>query len=158
MPASCVVDTNVAVIANGRSGGDADCELACVELLRELTQHGSVALDVSDRIFTEYRNNLGLAGQPGVGDAFMRWVATNRFNPSLCEQIELCVIGPTEDDFAEFPSDPRLASFDPADRKFVAVANAPPPGRVVHVAIDRDWKRHAADLAASGVNVNFVCG
>ena len=157
MPTSCVVDTNVAVIANGNSGTSADCELACVELLRELTKEGQIALDFGDRIFTEYRTNLGMSGQPGVGDAFMRLVATNRFNPERCEQVELHVVGPTDNDFSEFPADPALASLDPADRKFVAVANAPQPGRVLHVGIDRDWKRHQVALAAAGVNLSFRC-
>jgi hypothetical protein len=55
-----------------------------------------------------------------VGDAFLKWVLTNRTNPKHCEQVRITQIA--ENDFAEFPRSQSLVGFDPSDRKFVAVA------------------------------------
>jgi hypothetical protein len=151
-----VVDTNVGIIANGDESVDPSCELACVRFLRDLVRRGGLALDSGDRIFTEYRRHLQLSGEPGVGDVFMRWVATNRFNAALCEQVAITHVGPDETDFAEFPDDPALAGFDPSDRKFVAVAAAPNGPRPIHVAADRGWRKHETALGSHGVTIGFL--
>lgn len=60
-------------------------------------------------------------------------------------------------DFEEFPTDPRLASFDASDRKFVAVAikaGSKPP---VLNAVDSDWWNHLSVLREHGVKVEFLC-
>lgn len=157
MSEAIVVDTNVAVIANGGQAVSPECELACVRLLREIVDAGGLVVDTGDRIFTEYRRNLQMAGQPGVGDVFMCWVSTNRFNPAACDAVGLTPVGPDETDFAEFPDHAGLADFDPSDKKFVAVANAADSGPPIKVAADRGWARHAEVLSACGIVVDFLC-
>lgn len=69
-----VVDTNVAIVANGREGetnADADCQLSCVETLRSVVAE-EVAIDDRRVILQEYRNRLDFSGRPGVGDAFFQ--------------------------------------------------------------------------------------
>ena len=49
-----------------------------------------------------------------------------------------------------------LATFDPSDRKFVAVALA--SGSPVANATDTDWLDYQTALEANGVELHFVCG
>ena len=69
-----VVDTNVAIVANGRKGaeGDLRCRLNCVEKLEHVVQQGIVAVDDCGLIFEEYRRHLNFSGAPGVGDKFFK--------------------------------------------------------------------------------------
>ena len=69
-----VVDTSVGVIANGKANVSPECELACVRALREIMTRGRISVDHGGLIFEEYLRNLRLAGRPGVGDVFLRWV------------------------------------------------------------------------------------
>jgi hypothetical protein len=69
-------------------------------------------------------------------------------------EVEL-PIDPDSGEYVHFPAIPELATFDPADRKFVAaarIANA----RVLN-AVDPDWEEHKAALRAAGVTVVELC-
>jgi hypothetical protein len=150
-----VVDTNVGIAANLKADVSPECALDCIQLLRAITRRGHLVLDANGLIFSEYRKYLSLAGEPGTGDAFVRWVADHQFDVEMCTRIELTA---TEDgNFAEFPDGEGLESFDDADRKFVSVSAAHTDRPAVHVAVDRGWVKHAAALAAVGVTVNFLC-
>lgn len=143
-----IVDTNVAVVANGRGRSpqaSPSCVLRCVGRLRDLQLHHTLVLDDGWRILREYLRELSPAGQPGVGDAFLKWVLTNQANPARCEQVRIIPRDAAQPggELCEFPDDPALAGFDPSDRKFVAVALAhrpsPDPQRSGHrlVALPR---------------------
>ena len=54
----CVVDTNVAMVANGRSTAGAKCTEACAKKLKEIVDHGHVVIDDSSLLLREYRANL----------------------------------------------------------------------------------------------------
>jgi hypothetical protein len=111
---SSVVDTNVAVVANGReTHAGAGCQLECVRRLRELVQHGVVVLDRLGLILEEYRRHLCPAGQPGVGDAFLRHLFDHAYDPTTCELVEITDIPDDSRSFEEFPNDEALAGFDP---------------------------------------------
>jgi hypothetical protein len=70
-----VVDTNVAVVANGRADhASLDCQQACLDALKSVKERGMVVLDDAMHILKEYMDNLSLSGQPGLGDAFFKWV------------------------------------------------------------------------------------
>lgn len=151
-----VIDTNVGIAANGRADVSPDCELACVDLLAGVTDDGHLVLDDGDRIFDEYRRHLSLAGQPGVGDLFMKWVHDNRCNHEVCTRVALTPLPGDPDDFHEFPRSVELQSFDRADRKFVAVAAAHSERPPIYAATDRGWQRHEPALAASGVTLRWL--
>jgi hypothetical protein len=156
MPA-VVIDTNVLVAANGKSEQiGPNCVLACIAALEEAINHKQVLVDSGMRIFEEYRRNASLSGQPGPGDAFIKWLWSNQANPRHCEQVG---ITPKEDpeDFEEFPADPRLAGFDRADRKFVAVALVSDRHPAVLNATDSDWWNFRIPLKANGLNIEFLC-
>lgn len=120
-----VVDTNVGVVANGQaSQADPGCVVASVAALQEIQDQGSVVIDDGYLILGEYLNYFRPAGQPGAGNRFINWLLLNQANPSRCEQVHLTPTADEARDFEEFPVEPQLAGFDPADRKWVAVARA----------------------------------
>lgn len=155
---SSVVDTNVAIVANGRdTHAGAKCQLDCIRRLRELVQHGVVVLDRLGLIFEEYRRHLRSAGQPGVGDAFLRHLFDHRYDQTKCEIVEVTCIPDDKRSFEEFPNDEALAGFDPNDRKFVAAARASVRDPVILNATDSDWGQFERPLAQHGVVVEQLC-
>ena len=155
--AEVVVDTNVPLVANGKAEqADLACEYACIQALKkvEAGRH-RLLLDDKGLILKEYRNNLHPSGQPGVGDAFFKWLHENQANPQHCCIVPVAFH--THRGFAEFPDDPRLVNFDKDDRKFVAVALASQSGPQLLNATDTDWWHDRQALAENGVDVVFLC-
>lgn len=151
------MDTNVAVVANGRAPqAGLGCVEACSKALMKLRERHQVLVDDGGLIFEEYRRNLSPSGQPGLGDAFFKWLWDNQCNPDHCRQVW---ITPANDGrgFEEFPNDPALAHFDPSDRKFVAVAIASGESPPILNASDTDWWSHQEALSRNGVEVQFLC-
>lgn len=149
MTDECAVDTNVGIVANDRPGENTrslDCVLACQRLLRDVMAFGLLITDQQWQIINEYRDHLRSSGQPGVGDAFLKWVLVNRANPARCRQVDI--------DAVEVPRP--LADFDPADHKFLRVAAAA-PGAHIAQACDSLWWKRRADFAAAGIAVRFLC-
>lgn len=154
----CVVDTNVPVVANGRSEqASPECIRACAVRLRELTHSDKLILDDGWRILKEYKRRLISEGQPGPGDAFLKWVLTNYRNPDRCELVTLTPKDSSETGFEEFPSDPELKNFDPDDRKFIAVAVAHPNRPRILQATDAEWWEMRDALKKAGVTIDFIC-
>ena len=158
----CIVDTNVAIVANRRDDAPAssDCLLRCIELLNEFND-GQRQLVIDDNwyILGEYQHKLRSEGQPGVGDYFLRWVLTNRKDPRRCELMHITPRDARQDnrDFAEFPPTPDLQGFDRSDRKFVAVALVHPERPPIVNATDSDWWYYRDALATHRVQVKFIC-
>ena len=143
------------MVANGKSTAGARCMETCAKKLKEIVERGHVVIDDSHLLLREYRANLNTSGEPGVGDHFHRWLLTNQGNPTRCTRVH---ITPTSDgSYKEFPRHPDLKSFDPSDRKFIAVAAAHPQSPCVLQAFDSKWwpVRHA--FKACGINIAFLC-
>ena len=102
----CVVDTNVPLTANG--GEDPKCILACIDALRELMRSGHIVIDDKYLILKEYMHKLSPSGQPGVGDAFLKWVLNNQANVERCTQVPITP-RQHDQDFVEFPSEAALS-------------------------------------------------
>lgn len=159
-----VVDTNVPLVANGFSHASEDCVEICVDRLEQIT-NGEIklavdyqALDDQRHIIDEYRNKLNPSGQPGVGDAFLKWVEIYWTNPDLCDLVEITlIVGGGKINFAEFPKDPALANFDDDDRKFVAVACAHSGKPPILQAVDSKWHNFLGALTQNGVTVKYLC-
>jgi hypothetical protein len=153
-----VVDTNVAVVANGRAEqASLDCRQACLDELKKIKEREMVVLDDAMHILKEYMDNLSLSGQPGLGDAFFKWVWDNQANTTRCEMVHVTPKSDREDDFEKFPKDPALAGFDPSDRKFVAVARASHHKPRVLNAVDTDWWIFRTPLKKHKVRVRLLC-
>ena len=153
-----VVDTNVPVVANGRSEqADQDCVIACIDALADIRDAGMIVLDGLMLILDEYMRNLSMSGQPGPGDLFMKWVWNNQANRDRCEQVPITARADDPDSFVEFPDDLELADFDRSDRKFVAVARASSHSPVILNAVDSDWAQFHGALVRHGLTVRFLC-
>lgn len=151
-----VVDTNVALTANGAADqASVECEGDCVRALKKIQAEGRTLLDEGGQIIEEYGKRLRPSGQPGTGDAFFKWLRDNQGQLRHCRIVPVTVDG--DRGFVEFPDDPRLASFDPDDRKFVAVALASGTGPKVYNATDTDWWHARRALEENGVDVHFLC-
>ena len=147
-----VVDTNVAIVANGRGTHvDEQCQLACVQKLRSLVAQEPVAIDDGWLVLDEYKNHLNFSGMPGVGDVFFKHVFNNQYQGKYVRRV---AVTPTEDDgrgFEELPEN----TLDPSDRKFLAVAVA--AEAVVLNATDSDWGEQRVLLDELGVEVGQLC-
>lgn len=151
-----VMDTNVAMVANGQAEqAGPQCQQNCISVLRQIQQGKIILLDTGGLIIEEYRHNLNLSGQPGVGDRFFKWLWQNQAN---CQRRRTVAITPhPERCFAEFPGDDALSGFDPSDRKFVAVAIASNESPSILNASDTDWWHYRDALEKYGVAVYFIC-
>jgi hypothetical protein len=154
-----IVDTNVLIVANARDCPQADlaCIADCAKFLRQIQDSDDwiLVLDSAWNIIKEYKNKVSQSGQPGTGDAFLKWVLVNYANRQRCELIKITPAG--ENQFVEFPADRELSKFDPSDRKFVAVALTHPDRPPIYNAVDSDWKIYESALKNHGIQIEFLC-
>ena len=151
-----VVDTNVAIVANGCDGcethADIRCQLTCVQRLKSLVARETVAIDAGNLILAEYKKRLNFSGRPGVGDVFFKHVFDNQYQDGHVHRVP---VTPSEDEerrgFEELPEN----TFDPSDRKFLAVAVV--AEAVVLNATDSDWAKKAALMEELCVKVDQLC-
>jgi len=159
-PEKCLIDTNVPITANlslapqDISDELTGCVLVCVEAIEHVVKNGGLVLDAGEEIFTEYRNNLSMSGQPGVGDRFMKWVHDNRWSFPDADRVTITKNGVS---YSEFPGHNDLTNFDNSDRKFIAVSNAHPGKPPILQATDSKWWRWKEALAETGITVDFLC-
>jgi hypothetical protein len=153
----CIIDTNVPVVANGKSPQAADDLVEkCIDVLMEITREGGLVVDGDGRIVGEYEQNLNFSGQPGTGDMFFRWVHDHQWQPEFCERRRLTCLDETEQIFEEFPHSVELNDFDRSDRKFVAVANSGEEKRPILQAVDFKWWGWKEALASVNIIVIFI--
>lgn len=157
MPA-VVIDTNVIVVANNKSEhAGLNCFNACVNALETAKNRRTVLVDSGMTILDEYRRHGCLSGQPGLGDAFIKWLWNNQGNTRFCKHIDITPKVDDDEDFEEFPNDPDLTGFDRSDRKFVAVALASSCNPKILNATDSDWWNYRGHLVRHGVIIDFLC-
>ena len=151
-----VVDTNVVVVANGRSEqASSDCVETCGDRLEEIMR-GEMKLVLDNRwiIINEYMQNLRSNGAD-VGDRFLGWILVNK--DERCDLVSITPVDGSEREFEEFPDDPALNGFDPADRKFIAVACAHPERPPILQAVDSQWWDFRDAFRRHGVTIEFIC-
>jgi hypothetical protein len=151
-----VLDTNVLVTANGQANHlSAECRLACISEIQSCRDGTkTVVLDRSGEIRREYFNNL-LQERQRVGHEFFLHLLRQQGNRQVVRIVDITPNGVRG--FDEFPSDPALAQFDMADRKFVAVSLASGNQPPIKHATDDGWHRFAVELAANGVIPECIC-
>lgn len=160
LPKKCLLDTNVPKTANLATQPDPDtdvsdaCVLACIEAVEHVINRRGLIIDVGDEIFDEYRQQLAMRGQPGVGDRFMKWVHDNRWSLPDVQRVTITRNG---DSYEEFPTHDDLNDFDRSDRKFVAVSNAHVEKPPILQATDSKWWGWKNALAEVGIAVQFLC-
>lgn len=153
-----VVDTNVLCVASGKSvQANPSCVVKSIDCLSEIINNGTLLLDDHGLILKEYRNNLNLSGQPGSGDAFLKWAYIHQSDESKCITIHITPNNNQKNDFQEFPITNELLRFDPSDKKFVAVALASELHPTIFNAVDTDWAEYFGPLTSLGVVIEFLC-
>lgn len=157
-----VVETNVAIVANGRGDihADEECQLACREKLKEICSPHSrqvVVVDNEELVFGEYSKQLKWKGAPGLGDMFFKYVFDHQWGE---ERVRRVPITPIERynrlDFRELPEN----CLDEDDRKFLATAVAAKAvvGKTdILNATDSDWNEKEALTKGLGVTVRQLC-
>ena len=87
-----------------------------------------------------------------MGDEFFLWAHNH-----VASLRRVSLQRASDDSFADFPSDPVLASFDHDDRLWVAAAIVAGPTSVIVNAVDSDYSHNEAELKGNGVNVMELC-
>ena len=151
-----IVDTNVVLVANGQHPDVSPaCVASCALRLQAIMRFVKLALHDCFLILLEYHNKTTPKKGNRPGDAFVRWALQNNANAARVECIPV-VEHPTRG-FDSFPDDTHLATFDPPDRKFVAVACAHPDTPPILQAADSKWLAWDTALTTHGVRVDFLC-
>ena len=154
---TCVVDTNVLVAANGRdTHADEKCHERCVEQLEHIAKHCVVVVDCCDLIVEEYMKHASFRPL-GVGDAFLKHVFNNRFNPARVRRVRITRNDDDRRGFEELPAN----HLDRADRKFLATFYTLPESAALlaELAVGRiatDWSKPAALKRLRACD--FACG
>lgn len=147
-----VVDTNVAVAANGRSThADLECQRSCVERLAAVVKEEVVAIDDAGLVFEEYTKRLSRSGQPGVGDAFLKYLFDHQYYSDRIRRVTVTLSTDPRRGFEELPEN----ALDRSDRKFLAVAVV--AKAVVLNAMDSDWNEQKALLNRLRVRIRQLC-
>ena len=152
-----IVDTNVAVVANGQSPqASPNCVDTCINRVEKIIR-GEEKLVLDNRwiILSEYMRNLRSSGEPGAGDRFLLWLLRNK--DTQCDLVSITPVNDSENAFEEFPDDPALDGFDPADRKFIAVAYAHLERPPILQAVDSKWLDFDDAFRENGIIVEFIC-
>ena len=160
-----VIDTNVMVVANGRTAAPQatqECVLRCQERLAEILRSSEkILLDDNKRIIQEYKNNLNERGR-GLGDRFWQELVRKMWNSEIVIRVPITPLAGNGTDFEEFPNDDEsLKDFHKKDRKFVAVSLTyqRDSGQETPIlkAEDSGWEEFKTALAAHGVRVDSIC-
>lgn len=158
IPLRCVIDTNVAMTANGSNAGVTQCCVAAsARALYEIYRSGHVFIDTDREIVREYGNNLSDTGQPGPGDLFYRWLLTNLYNEQRVSQITITPSKEDPEGYEELPDPPPCVRYDPSDKKFLAVAAAATEHPPILQSFDSKWWGWQEALARIGVTIHFLC-
>jgi len=152
-----VVDTNVAVVANGHSPqASRNCVDICINRLEGIIRgEERLVLDNRWKIISEFSDNLRSSGEPGAGDRFLLWLLRNK--DTQCELVSITSVDGLENEFKEFPTNSELKDFDLDDRKFIAVALAHPEKPPILQATDTQWWEFRDALCQHGVQIEFIC-
>lgn len=153
-----VIETNVCIAANERdTHATPECAARARELLRKC-RDGVVLVDTGRECEREYRTYLRASGEPGLGDEFFFWLCENQWKGTAIRRVPItpCTVAGRAS-YAEFPGDPRLSTFDPSDRKWVAIALASGENPTIYNATDSDYRAHQNALRDCGVSVFELC-
>jgi hypothetical protein len=161
LPSDAVVDTNVAVTANGHNDGASPaCVAASARALRHVMSRARVYIDDGrgrSAIVAEYRANLSAKGQPGAGDVFLKWILTHEWGGRHVTRVKVTPKKEDPDAYEELPEPTDGTSYDRSDRKFLAVAAAHPSHPEILQALDSKWWGWQSALHDIGVTIRFLC-
>lgn len=133
------------------------CVAASARALHGVMTAGHAFIDDGGLIVSEYRSNLRAKGEPGPGDAFLKWILTHEWGGQRVTRVPITAKDDDAEDFHECPTAPNGISFDRSDRKFLAVAAAHSERPPVLQSFDSKWWGWREALAAAEVSIHFLC-
>ena len=156
-----VIDTNVLLVADGcHEEMLGACIVECLNRLESAKKNEAIVVDRQFFILGEYQKKLKTYRRSsGPWYEFVKHILQNM--KSNADRVSLVTLTPrnaAKTDFNEFPADENLrAAFDPADRKFVAAANAHPEKPPIVESADSKWLGWEADLKQNGIRLEILC-
>lgn len=146
-----VIDTNVAISANGKdTHASLACQFACIEFLEKCIKL-PIALDRTGLIMAEYARHLSYAGQPGVGDMFFKYLHDHQHSGKKIHTVVITESSDSNRGFDELPEN----ALDNSDRKFLATAVVA-KAKIVN-ATDSDWEEQINLLQLLNINLKQLC-
>lgn len=151
MTTKFVIDTNVAIAANGRNTHASEiCQLACIEFLEQYKDL-HIVIDELGFITEEYANKLNSSGKPSVGDAFFKYVRNYQYSSDKIQRVPITPINDEQRGFEELPEN----KLDKSDRKFLAIAVVA-QATIVN-ATDSDWTEQTPLLEKLHIDIKQLC-
>jgi hypothetical protein len=158
-----IVDTNVICLAGNTNYQEmppllAACALKCTLFINEFikNKNSKIVLDIGREIIGEYERNI--PKQPTVSRVFMKWLYQYLAKMSAEDLQDLIKLEKdSQGAYLDFPKDPRLGKFDPADRKYIALANAHKGHPEIIQGTDCKWWGFRDILLENGIRVTFLC-
>lgn len=160
-----IIDTNVPLTSVGmHEGASIDCQRACAQLIHNVLRGNiRVLIDAEGEILKEYRKKMYPDPNPSAGLAsqFLMHLFTYRADISRVREVSLPRRGDGKDDeYEDWPDDPRLSHFDRSDRKWVALAvrymRDENPAPIIN-AMDNDWEHFVDIFIELGIMIEFIC-
>ena len=85
-----IIDTNIFIAANGMADHLTEQEMnKCKLFIGSLFDSSIVSLDLQGEIFQEYFNYMNRSGQPGISDAFAKYLWDRQYNKHHCEIVNI---------------------------------------------------------------------
>lgn len=157
-----IIDTNVPVLAGTNIADIPEdqlpCAEACVRFIENIlrTKDFRIVLDANWEILNEYKKNIMTPkGSENLGTRFLMWLYQHLGQIPDRDCISLEKTG--DHNYVTFPIDPALSTFDPSDRKFVALANAHPEHPAIVQGTDGKWWGFKDVLENLGIHIEFLC-
>jgi len=159
-----IIDTNVPMTAGNRVADIPDdlllCAKACIEFIQELIKKDSgvrVVLDSNHLVLNEYEKNIkSLRGEDNLATYFLHWIYEYLAKIQPDDFFPLTEL--SENEYAEYPNHiSELKSFDPSDKKFIALAFVHKESPVIIEATDSKWWGIKDILKDEGIEVMFLC-
>ncbi len=151
-----VVDTNVPLIARGKSHMSADCELICAQFIEPFLRGRQIlVIDDDFELIGEYMGQISTSGPANYDNRFLKWLFENQGNPNRVKQVKINhnITG----SYAEIPASFTEFNIDPSDLKFIAVAIANFGKAPIAEASDSKWIGWEKELSDLGIKVVFLC-
>lgn len=153
-----IIDANVALLA-GTPVKDIPreqliCARKCVNFIKEFMDNpeSSLVLDAEGRILKEYRGADTLSRGQNMATVFSKWA--HQMPKHAEDFIPLQEI--RENEFKIYPNSERLRTFDPPDRKYIALSYNHQEKPPIAEASDSKWWGIQDDLRQHGIEVHFI--
>jgi len=117
---------------------------------------GRFVLDDHGLILAEYRQVIGHDQRERTAIALLKQIYDVQAVSDRCAIVELTPLAGRRQ-FEEFPDDPQLKTFDPADQVFVAACRGFGADARILVASDRGWPKHESILRGHGIRIEYLC-